>query len=757
MNILKQFPRLMLHTLVVLFAVVGALLCVSTAFELTVNLPVLVLVTFAFGFLFAVCFQWKRILLYALPVILASLGVCAVLGMFAPLLPSIQQLFHDVMVRFSSAYANFSFTIPTEPEEIVESYTLLFALCAIPLSLWMSWGVGYRSCLISVAGTLPFLLLCVVINDTPPDVVPLVLLLASWLTVLLSKERTNEPPAMDAMRMSLVLMAVLLFLSIVGTVYPKDDTASQELPELIQSVLDQLPGPMRNALSRDGDGFLNEELGADTSEILDLTTQGTRDRSDTIMMRLYSTATGVLYLRGAAKDVYTGSTWESANGATVSDSVYSYTSLGNAFGDSLQAAVQIHNYFDSATVAFTPYGYISCTGVEAITSDLRVSCLENDYITYFWPGLSTLDLSIAEGDRDESYDSYVMATCLELPEDTKTELYQLALSYGYDTSMDTLETIAWTVALVNELCSYQLDVSCQPVNCDFAVYFLTESQSGYCVHFATATATMLRALGIPARYASGYRVEVTEAGVVTDVTDEDTHAWTEVYLSGLGWIPVESTPGFEGAISLPDLQQDPELIEATEAVQEEAGEEPIETEEIQPEESQSSNVETDEFQSEGEEPESGDTDEVESTEYEDVSSEMTEGTENGASADYSPSWRSLLPFISCVFGMIALCVIIIIVRFVLIHRKRKSLFCRGTGNEQLIALWVYAEKLIPWGAVLPEELKALALKAKFSQHQITADELKICRETVFQLSSDLQAGLVGWKAVRFRWIACLGL
>ena len=38
----------------------------------------------------------------------------------------------------------------------------------------------------------------------------------------------------------------------------------------------------------------------------------------------------------------------------------------------------------------------------------------------------------------------------------------------------------------------------------------------------------------------------------------DTHAWAEVYFQGLGWIPIESTPGFGNSVTLPDVTHEPE-------------------------------------------------------------------------------------------------------------------------------------------------------------------------------------------------------
>jgi hypothetical protein len=54
--------------------------------------------------------------------------------------------------------------------------------------------------------------------------------------------------------------------------------------------------------------------------------------------------------------------------------------------------------------------------------------------------------------------------------------------------------------------------------------FLLTSRSGHCEYFATATVLLLRALGIPARYAVGYSVhETSGSGFV--VRERDAHAW----------------------------------------------------------------------------------------------------------------------------------------------------------------------------------------------------------------------------------------
>ena len=99
--------------------------------------------------------------------------------------------------------------------------------------------------------------------------------------------------------------------------------------------------------------------------------------------------------------------------------------------------------------------------------------------------------------------------------------------------------------VVRESGTYSTNPGQQPVNRDFVEYFLTESNKGYCVHFASATVAMLRALGVPARYAEGYVVresDFDESGVA-EIPARRAHAWAEIWVPDFGWVPVESTPG----------------------------------------------------------------------------------------------------------------------------------------------------------------------------------------------------------------------
>ncbi|MFR2054399.1 MAG: transglutaminase domain-containing protein [Collinsella sp.] len=55
---------------------------------------------------------------------------------------------------------------------------------------------------------------------------------------------------------------------------------------------------------------------------------------------------------------------------------------------------------------------------------------------------------------------------------------------------------------------------------------------------------------VPARYVEGYRASgeriarAHRSGSALNLTAADAHAWTEVYLDGQGWTPIEVTPGY---------------------------------------------------------------------------------------------------------------------------------------------------------------------------------------------------------------------
>ena len=96
--------------------------------------------------------------------------------------------------------------------------------------------------------------------------------------------------------------------------------------------------------------------------------------------------------------------------------------------------------------------------------------------------------------------------------------------------------------------------------------FLFTSRKGFCEHFASAFAILMRAAGVPSRIVGGYQGGQWNAlGNFFTVRQSDAHAWCEVWLPDRGWVRVDPTfvvaperidMGLEDALSgswLPDF------------------------------------------------------------------------------------------------------------------------------------------------------------------------------------------------------------
>ena len=68
-----------------------------------------------------------------------------------------------------------------------------------------------------------------------------------------------------------------------------------------------------------------------------------------------------------------------------------------------------------------------------------------------------------------------------------------------------------------------------------------EKRRGVCQDFAHLQIACLRALGLPARYVSGYLETVPPPGQTRLVGSDASHAWVSFFCPGIGWIDVDPT------------------------------------------------------------------------------------------------------------------------------------------------------------------------------------------------------------------------
>lgn len=189
------------------------------------------------------------------------------------------------------------------------------------------------------------------------------------------------------------------------------------------------------------------------------------------------------------------------------------------------------------------------------------------YSTYVWqlPSGALISMMDRENSSDpyfrtylgaeKEYRRFVYSHYLDIPDSVKEGLSAL----GPITPVSSLSEKRQRVEDIRRFLAsnyrYTTNPGRTPEGKDFVTYFLTESKKGYCTSFASAAVMLLRASGIPARYAAGLTVgadEIKDAPISQDglhqysINDHHAHAWAEVYMDGLGWRPVEMTPGYDG-------------------------------------------------------------------------------------------------------------------------------------------------------------------------------------------------------------------
>lgn len=72
--------------------------------------------------------------------------------------------------------------------------------------------------------------------------------------------------------------------------------------------------------------------------------------------------------------------------------------------------------------------------------------------------------------------------------------------------------------------------------------FLFNTKAGFCEHYASSYANLMRMVGIPARVVVGYQGgQVGLDGQSWEVRQLDAHAWTEVWFEGQGWVRIDPT------------------------------------------------------------------------------------------------------------------------------------------------------------------------------------------------------------------------
>ena len=296
------------------------------------------------------------------------------------------------------------------------------------------------------------------------------------------------------------------------------------------------------------------------------------DQTGKVLFTVSATRAGRMYLRGTVGGVYTGSGfspvaayWACTTGirAEVPEDTSPLLYPSVALEGRLAAEwVTVHPVLLSGDARLIPYyiapepvppeeyhgGDPASENYAGVLDDrgLRYGGVNRDYVLRYYPyegDGSELSLPAEWQAAEEAYREYAELEYCPFPSEereTRAALADLMAEAGIaKTDGDLIEEIA---AYVREAGTYDLTAPPVPEGTDAALCFLTESRRGWCVHFAAAATVLYRAMGVPARYVSGFLVDIAAPDSEQAVTDREAHAWVEIYREGVGWMPVEVTP-----------------------------------------------------------------------------------------------------------------------------------------------------------------------------------------------------------------------
>ena len=520
---MKKEMRYTLLTAWVLSFVIswGTLGCLISAFGLNLEHtsgPVLICIIFSFFCAALFSFRYGGWLLVCLLVLLVSW-----LHRDGRLVLQLQQVLHHLTTIYDRAYGLGVFPLPdgADPSGFVDfplgilGIIVILAVCRCVCrrkSLWLP-----------MFATLLPLCSCIVVTDTVPQERWLFLVMAGLLLLILPQGIRRENAAQGSRLTAAAALPVILALVLLFTAIPQESyvnrsavlrdnilTAARNFPQLMETGMNQIASGLQKAPSRQ----------------VDLAGLGERIPFTYPVMEVTAEQSGPLYLREQDYDRYDGLTWRASEDRT--ESFLSAAGQGETIRIRTENRKNIrylpyHPAMETALVS----GHEENPGRETEYTLLRRHLPED------WRYTACQESSVSPNE----WEKY-----LSLPESANAEATKF-LEGLYSENASNTEKADGIAAFVTDAARYNLKPGRMPPSePDFALWFLREADSGYCVHFATAATVLLRAAGVPARYVTGYLTEA-RAGQAVVVTEEDAHAWAEYYEPNLGlWLPLEVTP-----------------------------------------------------------------------------------------------------------------------------------------------------------------------------------------------------------------------
>lgn len=659
----------------------AGVMCLQSAMELEANITQVAIGCAVVAVLFSLGFTVKWWYASLVPVLTAVIW----LWIKGSLLPSVEWLVYKISGVYNSAY-NYGVLYWSQTPPVTGDTTLALCLAGCIVAFVCAWVICRRKPAVwaVLTAALP-LAACFAVTDTVPKARYLYLLLLGVVVLLLTQLTRRRDIRKGSVLTLLVAVPAALAAAVLFWTVPKDTYQGQEradrILETVQSWIEDL----------------SEQGPAGTStavkQSVDLDKAGRLVQAHTPVMTVSIDAhnsatqnlTGTYYLRQQGFQMYDGTSWRIEYGGDL------YAAMD--WSQLEKTGVMTVSARDIYLMKFTPY-YAQGTHInpEGFTENTSRD-YSYDFQVFNLPADAPSAQAVASD--GELHVELPIGTypvdAISLPGQTVAwaEAVVAPLIEEQYTVKDQAEAIG---AYVRSLARYDKNTARMPADqTDFAKWFVTEADSGYCVHYATTATVLLRAAGIHAQYVEGYVARVPQEGTAVTVYEDQAHAWVEYFDPAVGWRILEATPaeGVPTKIRVPQGQ--------TQNTPQQA--------QTQPEQN---------------------------TPQQNPQQEQPKGL-----------WKGWL----WILGALAAAAVVILQWQLRLRYLRRRL-SRGTVNGQAVQLWREVARLAKWCKRRPKpELYAMAQKARFSHHELTEEELAQLRAALEDNRKALKAKGWYWQPV----------
>lgn len=647
------------------------ILCYASAFSVKLEASVLIMAAVLFSIVFSLLSAFvKNNLKYALCMTVIAFVAFLVFvfaneRIFAQANYAINKLLELYSV-YLSVYSNIKFA-----SYIANDATGFFVLLSLILNGLFSFLIS-RIKSIKIAGLLSIALLvpCFVLVNTLPDLVPLLIIFTVLFALYFSSQTRQLNYAHSGVITAVCAVILAVLITVLAVINP---VADYERPKWQDNMLNTVQ-TLTGMKTYNGSGKISSalaEVGNSLEPEVDFSNAGALTQTGKKVMTVTSSTDGRIYLKSMAYANYENNKW-----SVLTDE------QANDYPQDFQAFIMTANYQERSTVTidtvnkesivYTPYYLASINDTFSPVCDVLVS--NSDKATNY--SMSVMPYSESELDNFSmdfssqvyDYDNFVKSYYLKLPYDTKLAMLKIAEENNL-TGVSTQNIPQAVKQFVSHSASYSLNTQKVPDGRDVAEWFLNDAETGYCMHFANAAAVMLRALGVPARYVTGYCADVVDGKAI--VTSDNAHAWVEYYDSSIGWIPLDAT------------SSDFEVPQATESVQT-------------------------------------------TTQAQTTSPTVQPTTQAQNTKPVKTEVKAKISTPAIIVIIILLIIALAILRIILIRYYRKYSFTHKDYKSRVICIYRYLNKLSVHSKIrIPKKIENICTKAKFSTHNISDEEYKI--------------------------------